>query len=279
MEMKAFANLDFDRRGRTGFAEVLFGQGKQPAHLLAILRTFRERGEAVLATRVSQAQADFVRDKLPGLVYDPLSSCLLLLAQSSGGEGPFDTGDERVEGAQLAGRLLVHLPDQLRGFEVETANLLHFLQARQGGKSWGRLAVVSAGTADAAVAAEVAVSAAFLGLQVQCFPDVGVAGLHRLLSVLEDINACDVLVVVAGMEGALVSVLAGLTERPLLAVPSGVSYGLGAGGESTLMAMLNSCAPGVAVLNIGNGFGAAQFAAKLCRSFALRGAGLATADV
>ncbi len=129
----------------------------------------------------------------------------------------------------------------------------------------GRVAVVSAGTADQPVAEEAAVVAETLGTAVSRFSDVGVAGLHRLLSCLPEIRQADVIIVVAGMEGALVSVLGGLVDRPVLAVPSGIGYGANFHGVTTLLAMLNSCASGVAVLNIGNGFGAGYMAATICR--------------
>ncbi len=129
----------------------------------------------------------------------------------------------------------------------------------------GRVAVVSAGTADHPVAEEAAVTAEALGNRVDRHYDVGVAGIHRLLSRLADIRAADAVIVVAGMEGALASVVGGLVDKPVFAVPSGVGYGANFEGLATLLAMLNSCASGVSVLNIGNGFGAGYIAATVCR--------------
>ena len=129
----------------------------------------------------------------------------------------------------------------------------------------GHVAVVSAGTADQPVAEEAALTAEVLGCVVSRFSDVGVAGLHRLLAVIDEIRQADVIIAVAGMEGALVSVLGGLVDKPVLAVPSGIGYGANFGGVTTLLAMLNSCASGVAVHNIGNGFGAGFMAATICR--------------
>jgi NCAIR mutase (PurE)-related protein len=129
----------------------------------------------------------------------------------------------------------------------------------------GHVAVVSAGTADQPVAEEAALTAEALGIKVSRFSDVGVAGLHRLLAVIDDIRQADVIIAVAGMEGALISVLGGLVDKPVLAVPSGVGYGANFGGVTTLLAMINSCASGVAVHNIGNGFGAGYMAATICR--------------
>ncbi|MEZ4402922.1 MAG: nickel pincer cofactor biosynthesis protein LarB [Kofleriaceae bacterium] len=129
----------------------------------------------------------------------------------------------------------------------------------------GTVAVVCAGTSDLPVAEEAAVTAEFLGATVVRMADVGVAGLHRLLARLDAIRAVDALVVVAGMEGALPSVVAGLVDVPLFAVPTSVGYGVGAGGLVALAAMLSSCAPGVAVVNIDNGFGAAVAAVRAAR--------------
>jgi NCAIR mutase (PurE)-related protein len=117
----------------------------------------------------------------------------------------------------------------------------------------GRVGVVAAGTADAPVAAEAATTVAVHGAGVERVDDVGVAGLHRLLAVRERLDTYDALVVVAGMEGALPSVVGGLTGVPLVAVPTSTGYGTGAGGLAALLAMLNSCAPGVVVVNVDNG--------------------------
>ena len=120
----------------------------------------------------------------------------------------------------------------------------------------GQVAVISAGTADLPVAEEAALTAEILGSRVARLHDVGVAGIHRLLAHVAAIRAARVLVVVAGMEGALPSVVAGLVERPVIAVPTSVGYGASFGGLAALLAMLNSCALGVTVVNIDNGFGA-----------------------
>lgn len=134
----------------------------------------------------------------------------------------------------------------------------------------GLVVVVTAGTSDAAVAAEAALTATVFGAASRVITDVGVAGLHRLLSVREELAAADCLVVVAGMEGALPSVVGGLTGVPLVAVPTSVGYGASFGGIAALLAMLNSCAPGVTVVNIDNGFGAGVFAARVARNAAPR---------
>lgn len=127
----------------------------------------------------------------------------------------------------------------------------------------GDALVVSAGAADMAVALEAFGTLSFWGCDCGCVTDVGVAGLHRLSPHLEALHSARVIIAVAGMEGALPGVLAGLTPAPVLAVPTSVGYGVGAHGFAALSTMLCTCVPGVAVLNIDNGFGAAAFAAKL----------------
>ncbi len=129
----------------------------------------------------------------------------------------------------------------------------------------GLVAVLAAGTADLPVAEEAKVTAEMMGARVETFYDVGVAGIHRLLGKLEALRRAKALVVAAGMEGALPSVVAGLVDRPVVAVPTSVGYGASFGGVSALLSMLNSCAAGVAVVNIDNGFGAGFLAALINR--------------
>lgn len=129
----------------------------------------------------------------------------------------------------------------------------------------GRVTVVSAGTSDLPVAEEASVTADALGAVVERVTDVGVAGLHRLLNTQQQLLEADVIVVVAGMEGALASLVGGITAAPVVAVPTSVGYGSSFDGLAALLAMLNSCAAGVAVTNIDNGFGAAAFALRLLR--------------
>ncbi|MGH8825324.1 MAG: nickel pincer cofactor biosynthesis protein LarB [Jiangellaceae bacterium] len=136
----------------------------------------------------------------------------------------------------------------------------------------GQVLVVAAGTSDLAVAGEAAFTARAFGAGVTVVADVGVAGLHRLMAVRDDLDRADCLVVVAGMEGALPSVVGGLTGVPLVAVPTSVGYGASLGGMAALLAMLNSCAPGVVVVNVDNGFGAGVHAARVARRAAPKAA-------
>ncbi|NEP11484.1 MAG: nickel pincer cofactor biosynthesis protein LarB [Symploca sp. SIO2C1] len=130
----------------------------------------------------------------------------------------------------------------------------------------GTISLICAGTSDLPVAEEAGITAELCGFQVQRLWDVGVAGIQRLLSNLQVINEADVLIVIAGMEGALPSVVAGLANCPVIAVPTSIGYGASFGGLAPLLTMLNSCAPGIGVVNIDNGFGAAILAGQILRT-------------
>ncbi|WP_207263678.1 nickel pincer cofactor biosynthesis protein LarB [Desulfovibrio sp. Huiquan2017] len=127
----------------------------------------------------------------------------------------------------------------------------------------GKVVVVSAGTSDLSVAEEAAGTAEFLGSRVDRHFDCGVAGIHRLFSVMDELNKASVIIAVAGMEGALPSVIGGMAMPPILAVPTSVGYGASFQGLAALLTMMNSCAPGIGVLNIDNGFGAGYLAHKI----------------
>src|SRR5205085_10697398 len=132
----------------------------------------------------------------------------------------------------------------------------------------GIICVVSAGTSDAPVAAEAVATARAFGNEVSELHDVGVAGIHRLLAKREQLWAASVIIVIAGMEGALASVVGGLVDKPVIAVPTSIGYGASLGGIAALLAMLNSCAANVSVVNIDNGFGAGFQAALIARAAA-----------
>jgi len=214
-----FARVDVDRASRTGDAEVVFGQGKTPEQVVAILRTLHAKhpDRAVLATRLGEEALAQVATSLPEAELHPVARAVTL-------------------------------------GQLPTAR--------------GTVAVVSAGTSDAPVAAEAALSVRVHGAGVDLIEDVGVAGVHRLMAVRDRLEQADCLVVVAGMEGALPSVVGGLVGVPLVAVPTSVGYGASFGGIAALLAMLNSCAPGVTVVNIDNGYGAGVFAARVARQTA-----------
>jgi len=165
-------------------------------------------------------------------------------------------------------------PEVAIELQMEVPGLLYYPQARictlQGADTLptqpGLISVLSAGTADLPVAEEAALTAQLCGFQVERLWDVGVAGIHRLLQHRPILSRADVLIVVAGMEGALPSVVAGLVDSPIIAVPTSIGYGASFGGLAPLLTMLNSCAAGIAVVNIDNGFGAAIMAGQILRT-------------
>jgi hypothetical protein len=213
-----FAHVDTHRHLRTGFPEVVLGEGKTPEQIAAILIELAKGGATVFATRVSASAAQAILPAVPGARYLPIPRAVVV------GEPP--------------------APDRGRGVIV----------------------VVSAGTSDVPVAEEAALTAELAGNRVERIFDVGVAGLHRLMAHREMIAAAEIVIVVAGMEGALPSVVGGLFARPVIAVPTSIGYGASFGGVAALLGMLNSCAAGVAVVNIDNGFGAGRLAAMLNRN-------------
>ncbi|MDX6256592.1 MAG: pyridinium-3,5-biscarboxylic acid mononucleotide synthase [Frankiales bacterium] len=211
-----FARLDTHRALRTGDPEVVYGAGKTPAEVVALLRALHAAtgDRPAVVTRLNDDAIALIREQLPEAVVDEIARCGVL-------------GD---------------LP-----------------------ATKGTVCVVTAGTSDAPVAAEAAFIARAFGAEVDRVNDVGVAGIHRLLSVRDRLERADCLVVVAGMEGALPSAIGGLVGSPIVAVPTSVGYGAAFEGLAALLGMLTSCAPGVTVVNIDNGFGAGLFAARVAR--------------
>lgn len=149
---------------------------------------------------------------------------------------------------------------------IEYDPLSRIIKIEKGGKArQGKIAVCTAGTADIAVAEEAAQTAEYFGCQVERIYDVGVSGLHRLLAKLEVIQSANCVIAVAGMEGAMASVIGGLVSKPVIAVPTSVGYGANMQGLSALLTMINSCANGIAVVNIDNGYGAGYMATQINR--------------
>ena len=161
-------------------------------------------------------------------------------------------------------------PEQAAALRKKFKNAVHHkiaqcvtIERKPLAKRPGTIAVLCAGTSDLPVAEEAVVTADIMGNRVEKICDIGVAGLHRLLAKLEAIQSANVIIVVAGMEGALPSVVAGLVDKPVIAVPTSVGYGTNFGGLTPLLGMLNSCGSGVTVVNIDNGFGAAYAASQI----------------
>lgn len=215
-----FARLDLGREQRQGLPEVVYGPGKRPEHISALVTGLLTHNSGpVLVTRVEPDSAEAVLRDTSGGAYDPEA------------------------------RLLVWRPAPAGSF---------------------RLVVAAAGTSDRPVAVEAAAVAVAMGLATTSVHDVGVAGLDRLLSVREQLQAADAVIVVAGMEGALASVVGGLVRCPVIAVPTSTGYGASLEGVTALLAMHASCAAGVTVVNIDSGFGAAAAAHRLAQVVAGR---------
>jgi NCAIR mutase (PurE)-related protein len=173
---------------------------------------------------------------------------------------------EKCEGNLLATRAdpeqYACVAQRLEGVEYNPAG--RTIAIRRGPQAeHGRILIVTAGTSDIPVAEEAAVTASVMGNKVECLHDIGVAGLHRMFDHMDLIRQARVVVVVAGMDGALPSVLGGLIDKPVIAVPTSVGYGANFGGVAPLLSMLNSCAAGVGVVNIDNGFGAGRLASMI----------------
>lgn len=208
------ALLDHSRSERCGFPEFVYGAGKSADEICRIIPALRDRGHALLVTRVDPDKAAAILEKFPQLCYDEKSRAL---------------------------------------FE--------FAANRK--KRPGKAAIVCAGTSDLAVAMEAKITIDICDYSTELFCDIGVASIERLFSVLEALRQCDCAIVIAGMEGALPSVVGGLLKAPVIAVPTSVGYGVSAGGFAALTGMLSSCASGVTVVNIDNGFGAACAAIRI----------------
>ncbi len=211
------AMVDHHRSLRTGFPEVVLGEGKTEKQIILIVDELKKGGNNVLVTRVSPEKADTICKAVKGLVHKSEARSLVLKQTAIEPEG----NDPIV--------------------------------------------IVTAGTSDIPVAEEAALVAELAGSEVKRVFDVGVAGIHRLFHQLDDLREASVIVVVAGMEGALASVVGGLVSCPVIAVPTSIGYGAAFSGVAALLGMLNSCAAGVTVVNIDNGFGAGCAAALINR--------------
>ena len=235
LERLEFAALDHQRALRNGFPEVVFGLGKTPGQLVAIAGRLHARHGIVLLTRVDDPGRQALVAAFPHAEAHDRARCVVLGGSAGTGKGTRQGGSRG--GARAPGT-------RARGSRAKL------------GSGSGHVLVLCAGTADLPVAEEALVTARVMGSRAELVADVGVAGLHRLLAHRRRLRSARVLVVVAGLEGALPSVVGGLTDRPLIAVPTSIGYGSHLSGVVPLLAMLNSCAPGVTVVNVDNGFGA-----------------------
>ena len=223
-----FARLDFERAERCGFPEVVYGAGKTAGQTAAIMEALVAEHGVALATRMRPEAARLVCQRVPRTRFFERSGILFT-----------DMRDDAIEGATL---------EELLACPKRAA---------------GRVLVACAGTSDIPVAEEAAITARVMGSAVDFLPDVGVAGVHRILRHVEKLRRARAIVCVAGMEGALASLVAGLVDVPVVAVPTSVGYGASFGGVAALLGMLNSCAGGVSVVNIDNDFSAGQIAHRI----------------
>lgn len=262
-----FANVDNHRALRTGFAEVVFCQGKTPGQIRDIMLELVQKGGSIMGTRATALDYEAVKEVLPQAQYYEAARIIAVLESEadtvcrSGTDGCGGAGSRETRYGENECRESSHGKADCDA-PVHSGEIRQSKDADAGKPS---VAVVTAGTADIPVAEEAAVTAGILGNRVMRIYDVGVAGIHRLFDKLERIREADVVIVVAGMEGALASVVGGLVDVPVIAVPTSIGYGANLGGLSALLSMLNSCANGVGVVNIDNGFGAAYLAAVINR--------------
>lgn len=219
-------NFDWKRQAVTGIPEVVFAQSKSDSQLLNIAQQARDAGQELFMTRVGTLQASSLQAGMGNAVYYHSESSTVFIGKSS----------------------------------LEQSRQ-HVLQGRTVTPCC--IGIVAAGTSDVPVVAEIEQTLLYFGLTTKRFVDVGVASLWRLTDLADELNEYSILIAVAGMEGALFSVLSGLVTAPVIAVPTSVGYGVGAGGQVALNSALCSCSPGLAVVNIDNGFGAAALAMKM----------------
>jgi pyridinium-3,5-biscarboxylic acid mononucleotide synthase len=229
--------LDLDRSRRCGYPEVVFGQGKSVETIERVFRRLLADGYGALATRITPEQSAELSQLFPEGRYNQVGRTFAIAR----GRGDLARSGDRP---QLGVARSEDRPQHSRG---------------------GRVVVVTAGTTDLAVAEEAAETARWMGAEVRVIVDVGVAGPHRLLAHLDEIQQADAVVVVAGMEGALPSMVGGYVACPVIAVPTSVGYGASFAGFAALLGMLNSCAANVAVVNIDAGFKGGYLAAMIAR--------------
>jgi NCAIR mutase (PurE)-related protein len=225
------AQIDLDRHRRCGFPEVIFAEGKTVAAMAKIFEALLRHGAEVLATRMTPGQATELLAKFPTARYNAIGRTFRISANTIH-EGHDETRKE------------------------------------DGRKASGRVTIVTAGTSDLPVAEEARETALWAGAEVQLIQDVGVAGPHRLIVNLPLLETADAVVVVAGMEGALPSVVGGYVACPVIAVPTSIGYGASFGGIAALLGMLNSCASNVTVVNIDAGFKGGYLAGLIAKNVA-----------
>jgi len=246
--------FDWNRQSRTGIPEVVLAEHKSDAQLLEIASVAIDEGKTLFFTRLSPVQASALCTVIEhGIHYHPESCTLYVGANPLQAAAPLEAIVQAPAGRPTQDlHAPLHAPPQS---SVITCNHARHIT----------IAIVAAGTSDIPVVAEIEQTLLYLGFDSARYVDVGVAGLWRLMELKDTLNQHAVVIAVAGMEGALFSVLSGLVTAPVIAVPTSVGYGVGKGGHVALNAALCGCSPGLAVVNIDNGFGAAALAVKMLR--------------
>lgn len=207
-------NIDYSRKDRLGFDEVIFGASKSLEVIIELLNDYVEKQQNVLITKLQSEKAAVLLQSYAGSFYDPASQVFILEA-----------------------------------LEKSETDL--------------KVGILSGGSSDEGVVNEAYYTLLYMGVNAKAIHDIGVAGMHRLMDRVEEIKKFDILIVVAGFEGALPTVVGGLFPQPIIAVPTSVGYGTAKNGETALHAMLTSCANGIVVTNIDNGYGAAMSAVRI----------------
>jgi len=211
-------NIDYDRKKRIGFPEVIYGASKSNDDLLGILNNHLMKGENALITKLQKDKGQFLLEQFPAAFYNENANIFILK--------PIDEPQ--------------YSPD---------------------------VAIISGGTSDNSIVDEIYYTLAFMGVRALKISDVGVAGVHRLIKRIDELKTFKILIVVAGFEGALPTVVGGLLPQPVIAVPTDIGYGVAEGGQVALNSMLASCSNGISVVNINNGYGAAISAIRILNLF------------
>ncbi len=234
-----FAKIDHHRAIRRGFPEVVFCQSKTIKQVAEIIKRMAANN-GVLATRATKEMFDAVKKIFKNAEYNEMARTIVI------------KNSNNPESQKISNKNISNIKNNNNKIKNEKNN-------------FKKVIVISAGTSDIPVAEEAAVTAEMFGSDVERLYDVGVAGIHRLLSHKNKIEAADAVIVVAGMDGALPSVVSGLVDKPVIAVPTSVGYGASFKGIGPLLTMLNACSPGIVVVNIDNGFGAGYFAGLISK--------------
>lgn len=249
-----YAKLDNHRNIRVGYPEVIYCEGKTTDQTVNIIKEMIKNNDNILATRANKEIYDKVHTFCNNASFNLLARTITIKAVK---KKTFNIKNKKT--FLNKGSLNIK---NYKGDNPSYLNKIKILNKVSNTKE-SYIAILTAGTSDIPVAEEAKETCEIFGNKVKTFYDVGVAGIHRLFDKLDLIRNAKVIIVIAGMEGALASVVSGLVDKPIIAVPTSVGYGANFNGLAPLLSMLNSCASGVTVVNIDNGFGAGYFASMI----------------